>query len=139
MAAASWGEGPRTCVVCIDTWRKGVPTGRLYTPRSPQGRTFYSLIHFLREMEAALDTMELPTAFAGLRSFGERSQTVQEQPPPGGRTGKVATFALRVLFRQNVSWQGSVAWLEGKQEQSFRSALELVLMMSDALQQQDSA
>ncbi len=139
MAAMSWGEGPKTTVVCIDTWRGGVPTGRLYTPCAPQGRAFYSLTHFLREMEDALDTMELPTTFAGLRSFGPRSQTLQEPPPPGDKQGKVATFALRVLFRQNVSWQGSVAWLEGKQEQSFRSALELVLMISDALEEPNSS
>ncbi len=134
MVSTGWSEGPRTSVVCIDTWQCGVPTGRLYTPQFPQGRAFCSLTHFLQEMEAALDTMELPTAFAGLRTFGQRSQTTPEPPPPGGRTGKVATFMLRVLFRQNVSWQGSVTWLEGKQEQSFRSVLELVLMISDALQ-----
>ena len=48
-------------------------------------------------------------------------------------TGKLATFALRILFRQNASWQGSVTWLEGGQEQSFRSVLELVMLFSNAL------
>ena len=47
--------------------------------------------------------------------------------------GDVATFAVRVLFRQNASWQGSVVWLEGKKEEKFRSALELFNLMGSAL------
>jgi len=49
------------------------------------------------------------------------------------REGKLATFAVRILFRQNASWQGSVTWLEGDRSQSFRSALELILLMDNAL------
>lgn len=40
---------------------------------------------------------------------------------------------MRILFRQNASWQGSVLWREGGQEERFRSALELVLLMDSAL------
>ena len=47
--------------------------------------------------------------------------------------GEAATFALRILFRQNASWQGSITWLEGEAEQSFRSVLELILLMDSAL------
>ena len=50
-----------------------------------------------------------------------------------GREGALCTFAVRILFRQNASWQGSVIWLEEKREESFRSALELVLLMDSAL------
>ena len=41
--------------------------------------------------------------------------------------------SVRILFRQNASWQGSVLWREGGQEERFRSALELVLLMDSAL------
>ena len=53
-------------------------------------------------------------------------------PLPASR-GELATFAVRIIFRQNASWQGSVVWLEGEREESFRSALELVLLMDSAL------
>ncbi len=139
MAENYWAECPRTALVCIDAWERGVPLGRLYTPRFPQGIEFYGLTHFLQEMEATLDTMELPTAFSGLRSFGTSSQSPPQLSPAGERTGKLATFSLRVLFRQNVSWQGSVTWLEGRQSQSFRSVLELVLMIRSALDCRESA
>lgn len=52
--------------------------------------------------------------------------------------GKRATFALRVLFRQNASWQGSVTWLEGGQEESFRSVLELLMLMNSALTEEEN-
>ena len=48
-------------------------------------------------------------------------------------SGKLATFYVRILFRQNASWQGSVAWLEGGSEQRFRSVLELLLLLDSAL------
>ncbi len=49
-------------------------------------------------------------------------------------SGDVATFQLRILFRQNASWQGSVAWTEGRREESFRSVLELLLLMNSAME-----
>ena len=63
MAEISWAEGPRTALVCIDAWERGVPVGRLYTPRFPQGIEFYGLTHFLQEMEATLDTLEDPIEY----------------------------------------------------------------------------
>ena len=47
------------------------------------------------------------------------------------RQGKEATFYLKVLFRQNASWQGTVKWMETGQEEPFRSVLELLLMMDN--------
>ena len=41
---------------------------------------------------------------------------------------------MRILFRQNASWQGSVTWLEGGRDESFRSVLELLLLMHSALE-----
>ena len=53
-------------------------------------------------------------------------------------TGKIATFSVRVIFRQNASWQGSVTWLEEKTEENFRSVLELVLLMHSATSPEDT-
>ncbi|MBQ2819515.1 MAG: hypothetical protein IKM67_05230 [Clostridia bacterium] len=49
------------------------------------------------------------------------------------RKGRLATFSIRLMFRQNASWQGSVSWLEGSSEETFRSALELIFLMKSAL------
>lgn len=49
--------------------------------------------------------------------------------------GKRATFVISVLFRQNATWQGTVRWLNRDQTQRFRSTLELISLMEDALSQ----
>lgn len=47
-------------------------------------------------------------------------------------TGK-STFIVQVQFCQNSSWQGTIAWTEQKKEQRFRSALELMKLIDEAL------
>ena len=134
MAQRVWGEGYRTTLVCVDSFEKGVPRGRFFNPYMESEQSFESLTQFLQSMETVLDSMDFPRAFQTVRTF---APLPNNNSPPGeetGRTGKLATFAIRILFRQNASWQGSVTWLEGKSEQSFRSALELILLMSTALE-----
>lgn len=127
------GEEFRTTTVCIDRYENAVPVGRIYNRNLPEGKQFHSLTRFLQEMEQTLDDMNFPGSFTELRQFAPPVYT--ETGPPGTkiRQGAEATFVIRILFRQNASWQGSVIWLEGRQEQSFRSVLELVLLMDNAL------
>ena len=70
-----------------------------------------------------------------MRAFSDPPASKGTHAPAqtAGREGALCTFAVRILFRQNASWQGSVIWLEEKREESFRSALELVLLMDSAL------
>jgi len=133
MAAKMMGEEFRTTTVCIDRYENTVPSGFIYNRHLPKGKAFQSLTRFLIEMEQMLDDMNFPGAFTELRQFAPPAQT--ETGPPGTevRQGAMATFVVRILFRQNSSWQGSVTWVEGRQEQSFRSALELVMLMDNAL------
>ena len=137
MSSRAWGNEYRTTTVCIDSYESGVLSGRFYNAYLDSGVAFQSLTQFLVEMERALDSMEFPRSFTAARTFA---------PVPCGRTaapgidfccGARATFAVRVIFRQNASWQGSVLWLEGEREQSFRSVLELILLMDSALNQKD--
>ena len=129
----SWNQEFRTTLVCVDDFSDRVPKGRFYNTSAEQGKSFRGMMEFLLEMENTLESVEFPRAFTVTRSFGDFRNT--ETGPPGAesRNGKYATFALRILFRQNSSWQGSLLWLEGKKEQSFRSVLELVLLMNSAL------
>jgi len=43
---------------------------------------------------------------------------------------------VRIQFRQNASWQGTVQWLEGKKTLPFRSMLELVLLLREAMEKE---
>lgn len=122
-------EGCRTTVVCIDSFEKGVPIGRFYNPYFEKSFKFNCLIHFLQQMEQTLDTV------------GNNGLILQKQPilnlnpnDANKKAGKLATFSVRILFRQNGSWQGCCTWLEAKKEFCFRSALELILIMSEELE-----
>ena len=109
--------------------------GRLYHPQLHSGEQFHSAIHFLRKMERLLDATKFPQAFSTPRAFGASAAGKGSAAVgTGPRTGKIATFTVRVIFRQNASWQGSVAWLEGGSEQRFRSVLELLLLLDSALE-----
>ncbi len=46
---------------------------------------------------------------------------------------KRGTFLVRILYRQNDSWQGEVLWAEQEEKRYFKSALELLKLMDDAL------
>ena len=47
---------------------------------------------------------------------------------------KDLVFFVRVQYRCNSSWQGTIQWMDGKQQTTFRSALELGNLINDAKQ-----
>ena len=69
-----YGNEYRTTLVCVDSWKGGESSGRLYNPYWGEGESFEGLMDFLKKMEALLDQMQLPQSFTAKRSFG---------PPPG--------------------------------------------------------
>lgn len=46
------------------------------------------------------------------------------------------TFVLKILNRQNSTWQGTVTWVEENKTQNFRSALELLKLIDGALDEE---
>ena len=139
MSTGVWGEERRTILVCVDSYQDGVPQGRVYNQSQAKGKTFRCLSQFLREMVQTLDGMEFPKAYTATRTFAPFPTSGTPSKETEQKAGGLATFAVRVLFRQNASWQGSVTWLEGKQEQSFRSALELIFLISSALEYKEAS
>ena len=47
--------------------------------------------------------------------------------------GKGCTFLVKVQVRQNTTWQGTIQWLDGKKSRHFRSLMELIILMQEAL------
>ncbi len=133
MGIRACGAEYRTTKVCIDSYEEGVPKGRFYNPFLKGGKIFQSLMQLLLEMEATLDEMDFPKAYTAPRTFAPPGEVDKLFAASEKQTGRLATFSLRILFRQNASWQGSVIWQEGHQEQSFRSVLELAMLIDNAL------
>ncbi len=135
MAERIRGEMYRQLRLCIDSYDSGVMKGRFYHPGLEEGGcSFNSLTQFLLQVEGLLDAMNYPQAYMEKRTFAPVHEP-QYGSVEGGmaRNGQKGTFLIRLLFRQHASWQGSVTWVEGKGEQTFRSVLELILLIDSAL------
>jgi len=58
-----------------------------------------------------------------------------EQPDIRHDAGStIGTFEITVKFMQNSTWQGQIHWVEKDRRQNFRSALELLKLMDEALE-----
>ena len=53
-----------------------------------------------------------------------------------GKCKDKGTFIVKILNEQNSTWQGSVTWVEEQKTQNFRSALELIKMIDEALDEE---
>jgi len=43
------------------------------------------------------------------------------------------TFEITVKFQQNSTWQGLIHWLDTDRKQNFRSTLEMLKLMDEAI------
>ena len=43
------------------------------------------------------------------------------------------TFEITVRYRQNATWQGQIHWIDKNRKQNFRSVLEMLKLMDEAL------
>lgn len=124
----------RTTVICVDSYEDRVLKGQFSNSFYNNGISFQSTIDFLMKMETMLEEMNWPQSFSSRRTFRtseEGNKAVFSEP--NIREGKLATFSLRILFRQNSSWQGTLYWHEKDQGESFRSVLELLTLLDSAL------
>lgn len=56
-----------------------------------------------------------------------------------GKPVKSATFIITIHYQQNGSWQGTIRWTNGRKEQYFRSELELITLIDEAVQAGNAA
>ena len=53
--------------------------------------------------------------------------------PNHGEGRKKNTFIVKIEYCQHETWQGQVIWAEEDKSQRFRSALELIKLMDEAM------
>lgn len=132
MIQQPWISENRKILVCVDSYDGDVLKGRFYHPY--RDMTFSSLSQLLIGIEELLEQQQMPQSYTSLRTFSNLLQPSGSSDTPSQiRRGKRATFELQILFRQHTSWQGVAVWRERSAEHSFRSVLELVLLMDSAL------
>ena len=127
-----WVDESRKILVCVDSYADSNPCGWFFLP-GEQAIHFTGLTQFLLKIDGLLDENRLPQAYAPPKSFSLFLKPDGFHAPPPIPKGARATFELKILFRQHTSWQGVLLWRECGTEQSFRSVLELVMLMDSAL------
>lgn len=121
-------------VICVDGYDQHILRGRLYNPFLQGTVHFTGLMEFLLAVEHLLDEMNFPQPFAQVRSFRPQAKAREKIRRDNlEQRGERGTFVMKVIFRQNASWQGTVLWLEANREESFRSVLEFALLLNSAL------
>lgn len=124
-------------LICVDTWGTGGCSGHYFNAALGEGSSFRDLAMLLVDMEQLLNDRNSPQAFCVLRQFDSPSfPRIDDDRCPARRRGLLATFRIRIRFRRNASWQGTVTWLEKGRTLHFRSALELLGLMGSAVAKQ---
>ena len=138
-----FGEGALADSVPLRT-----ASGEFYNGGFAEKLPFTGFYDLVMKLDVLLDHLAFPQRDTALRSFGKngirRYHQMKEdllprlEQPWNERVmqegwGSCATFSVHVYARQNSSWQGTVRWLEAKEERKFRSVLELSYLLESAL------
>ena len=131
----------------ITLYTIGRMRGLLYSQYLDEPYEFFSFVKMIEKMEEIFDTKKFPQAFMKPRTFGntrketkkldaERNDIMKDVMKPNvteEAAGSKCTFEITVKFRQNATWQGQILWAEKNQKQNFRSVLEMLKLMDEAL------
>lgn len=111
--------------------------GWVYNEHFRKKIEFCDLCGMLSAMESLYDTLSFPQAAFQPRHFGrvKKGEIMAKGATLGMdiQEGDRATFVVHVQFRQNATWQGTIQWMDANKTQSFRSTLEMIKLIDEAL------
>lgn len=127
--------------ICIDTYDNGEVSGRVFSAIREKPVEFTSAISLIKVINGLCDEADTPQTTMRCRTFASQTGLGRVHAVDPRRfnylkidfRGTVATFSIRVQYRQNSSWQGTLCWIEAEREESFRSVMEFLLLMDSAL------
>lgn len=134
-------HAPNLVNVCIDKDDNGELGGRIYHCYDKNPWLFSNVIRMVELMEDLFDRISFPQASTKTRTFTntvhqgkEKLEKVSTPQEAISQRGEKGTFLIYVKYRQNSSWQGEVQWLENGGVSQFVSVLELLKLLSNALE-----
>ena len=132
----------------ITTCDNGLIVGELHSKYLERPYVFFDLMQMIEKMEEIFDEKRFPEAFLSPRilnpmkmegknrSSADRAAEMMDMKKvieQSSQNGKKCTFEISVKFRQNATWQGTILWIEKNLKQNFRSVLEMLKLMDEAL------
>jgi len=126
----------------IEKHEDGTIKGELQSRYLDAPYVFSDLVNMIHKMEEIFDAIRFPQAFLSPRSFENgkqpaRNREAGENHKMGPRSAEgvsSSTFDISVRFRQNATWQGEIIWIEKDMRQNFRSVLEMLKLIDEALE-----
>lgn len=119
------GLGKKMCEVALQSCDRLGVRGDVSHPSVEQRHTFSNEFELLSGIKHIVNPL-LEEQREG-NVIIPRSMTVSNLSSAG------STFVVRVLFRRNATWQGTICWKEKKRQVNFRSFMELLLLMHEAV------
>lgn len=133
-------HAPNLINICVDENVDGEMAGRIYHCYDDHPWPFKNVIRLVESMEDFFDRISFPQASTQTRAFvnvkykyKEALKKVAGSNDIAAHRGKKGTFLICVKYRQNSTWQGEVEWVERSSTQQFVSVLELLKLLSNAL------
>lgn len=131
---------PNLLSICIDSVAEGEMSGEIYHCYGKEPLKFSNIIRMIEMADKFFDQIRFPQSATQIRSF-EKKERITEAVPEKVCTpqeilekrGMKGTFLLNVKYRQNSAWQGVIQWVEGDVTYSFSSVLELLKILSNAM------
>ena len=131
----------------VTIYEIGKMRGFLYSQYLDEPYEFFSYMRMIEKMEEIFDSKKFPQAFMTPRTFSnaksglkkreaERNDIMKDaikENTQDASPGTKGTFEITVKFRQNATWQGQILWAEKNLKQNFRSVLEMLKLMDEAL------
>jgi len=130
----------------IASYGRGFYRGKLFSQYLDTPYEFFTLVRMIEKMEEIFDSKKFPQAFLSPRTFRENKKNKHTRPSDISRASDSVdlslyegsgngncTFEIHVRFRQNASWQGQILWVENDLKKDFRSELEMLKLMDEAL------
>ncbi len=106
-----------------------------------EARRFTSLWEGIMWMEAVMDKEKFPQKSREYVSWAKPGPVNFKTDSPirfyeeeSVSTQYAASFIVRVQYRHNASWQGTVQWMEGMQALPFKSVFELMKLIDQAME-----
>ena len=129
-------EIEKTGKICIDKYDDNILAGRLWYPSFDKVKKFNNFMQLLILIEQQLDEMGFPEAYDDKLSFSKSTLSRLkdyeiDQDDLSTKMGEITTFSVKILFRQNGSWQGILN--HGNKHDSFKSVLEFIKIFDSVL------
>ena len=139
--------------VCIDDDKDADYQGLIYHQYADEPISFNGIASMIMEMENLFDEWDFPQRGLAERKFDKKKENHKRPVPETeddklkieiisdthgvrnvqNKKGKLGTFVIQVVYRQDASWQGHVIYQEDNEKLDFNSALELIKIIDRAV------